>query len=194
MVQAITYSYWIRYAISIEKPVFLYFMFASYVVYVNRWLKTQVRMHLIIDSMSKLNRYTKNSSVCWLWFVFGYYACRLAYENSPLTPTHLFVANLTLFSSVHRITKWAIECAYPFLTHQLKTNTKRIFAIRTFKPRLQYVAVRNENKTEHTNHTDTTERERDKQDCRDLMGVRQTSGPSACGRVELILNKLWMSI
>jgi len=35
--------------------------------------------------------------------------------------------------------------------------------------------------------------ERDKQDCRDVMGARQTSGPSACGRVSS-LKKTIMSI
>jgi len=54
-----------------------------------------------------------------------------------------------------------------------------------------------EHKTEHIQHTHTTQSH--KQDCRGrdvIMGVRQTSGLSACGRVsvELILNKLWMSI
>jgi len=49
-------------------------------------------------------------------FVFGCYACRLIYDKSTLTLTHFFVADLTLFSSVHRIAKWAFECAYPFLT------------------------------------------------------------------------------
>jgi len=69
-------------------------------------------------------------------------------------------------------------------------QTYRIFTIRTFKPQLQFVAVRNGNKTEHIQHRHTTQKERDKQDCRDVNGVRQTSGPSACGRVDLILNKL----
>ena len=36
--------------------------------------------------------------------VFCCYACRLTYDKSPLTPTHLFVAYLTAcFSLVHRI-------------------------------------------------------------------------------------------
>ena len=42
--------------------------------------------------------------------------------------------------------------------------------------------------------TNQSKKERDKHDCRDVMGARQTSGLSACGRVELILNKLWKLI
>jgi len=48
--------------------------------------------------------------------VFVCCACRLSLDKCPLTPIHLFVTDPTLFSTVHRITKWATECAYPFLT------------------------------------------------------------------------------
>jgi len=33
----------------------------------------------------------------------------------------------------------------------------------------------------HTQHTDTIQKDREKQDCRDVMSVRQTSRPSAAG-------------
>jgi len=84
------------------------------------------------------------------------------------------------------------EISYAFIlySHQLKTHSIRIFTIRTFKPRLQFLAVSDENKTEHNQQTYTTQKERDKQDCHDVICVRQTSGPSACVRVELILDKL----
>ena len=51
--------------------------------------------------------------------------------------------------------------------------------MRTFKPRLHFVAGRNENKTEHTNHSDTTPKERDKQDYREVIAVDRVR-VSAC--------------
>jgi len=147
--------------------------------------------------MSKLNRYTKNPSV-WMLIVFCCYACRLTYDKSPLTPTHQprHIYLSLILPCFLQSTAWPSQLsnALILISPRLKTNSKRIFTITTFKPRLQFVALRNKNKTEHTQHpqhTDTTQEERDKQDCRDVMSVRLTSGPSACCRVELILNQLW---
>ena len=80
---------------------------------------------------------------------------------SSLTTTHSFVADLPL-STVHRITKWAIEYGYPFFT-PIENNSKRIFTVSTFKTRPQFVAVRDGYETEYTNskHTDTTQKERE---------------------------------
>jgi len=119
------------------------------------------------------------------------YACRLTFDKSPLTPTiHLLVILIPPCFLQSTASPNELSNALILFSHRLKTNSKRIFTIRTFKPRLQIVSVRNEYKREHAEQTDAKQKERDKQDCRDVTGVRQTSGPSACGRVELILNKL----
>jgi len=51
---------------------------------------------------------------------------------------------------------------------------------------MQFVALKNENKTEHTPHKHTTQR--DKQDWRDVIGVRQTSGLSAWAFISTIIS------
>jgi len=70
------------------------------------------------------------------------------------------------------------------------TGWKQILNIFSQKERLNldFNLLLSETKTKQS------KKERDKHDCRDVMGVRQTSGLYACGRVELILNKLWKLI